>query len=134
MILETSLCGQPPLCGEPNPLNEQVHLAAEAVIKGCVQERGGQGERGEQVSERRNAGQESDGADGREYHADALSEAGRGLRLGPRRWPEPWLDQVPVYETVGVVAQAGQRPHGEHKRLSEEEPATRGEQYDREHH
>ena len=61
-----------------------------------------------------------------EHHAHALGEAGRRLRLGLGRRPEPWPDQVTEDEPVGGVAQAGQRSHGEHQRLREQQPASRG--------
>src|ERR1700761_6019394 len=73
---------RPVLVGRPNPLYEQVHVAAETEVEGRVQERGGQRERGEDDPEDRQAGREAERADRGEYHADALGEARRRLRLG----------------------------------------------------
>src|ERR1700749_4481472 len=79
-------------------------------------------------------------ADPGEHHAYSLREAGRRLRLGLGRWPEPRPDQVTEDEAVGCVAQASKRSHGEYQRLSEEEPAgdegrdAGGDQDDREDH
>src|SRR3984957_4390381 len=74
--------------GRTDPLDKQVHVATEAEVEGRVEERGCQGERGEDDPHDRDPGREADRADPGEHHAHALGEAGRGLRLGLRRRPE----------------------------------------------
>src|ERR1700751_5648383 len=99
-----------PSGGRTEPLQNQVHLAAEAEVEDRVQERGDQRERGEEDPRHGHAGREAQRADPGDHHAHALRETRWRLGFCSRRWSEPWPDQIAVQESVGRETQAGQRP------------------------